>query len=44
MGIILPKDRIISASRFSIEVFNRFNIQEERKKPKKGKKKIKPNG
>jgi hypothetical protein len=44
MGIILPKDRIISASRFSIEVFNRFDIQEERKKPKKGKKKIKPNG
>ena len=44
MGIILPKDRIISASRFSIEVFNRSHIQEEQNKPKNGKKKIKPNG
>ena len=38
IGIILPKDRIISASRFSIEVFNRFNVQEEPKKSKKKKK------
>jgi putative sigma-54 modulation protein len=44
MGIVLPKDRIISASRFSIEVFNRFNIQEEHKKSKKDKKNKKPNG
>ena len=38
MGIILPKDKIVSASRFSLEVFNMFSIQNMPKKKNKSKK------
>ncbi|SHN18614.1 hypothetical protein SAMN05216269_1207 [Flavobacterium xinjiangense] len=39
MGIILPKDKIVSASRFSLEVFNMFSIQNMPKKKNKQKNK-----